>query len=128
MGRWSGRAIAHILRGKNFLTDKNFFSSKNFLSGRNVLGKGLLVVAGLAAAGPAGAQTAPTLAGKTVRMIIPFGPGGGYDLWARLVANHIGKHLPGNPTVVPENMPGAGGFTGASYVYNVAPKDGTVIS
>ena len=50
-------------------------------------------------------------AGKTVQMIIGFGPGGGYDLWARTVARHIGKHLPGNPNVVSQNMPGAGSFT-----------------
>jgi tripartite-type tricarboxylate transporter receptor subunit TctC len=98
MGRWGARALARVV-----------------------------TAAGVAFAATAGAQTAPTLAGKTVRMIIPFGPGGGYDLWARLVARHIGKYLPGAPTVVPENMPGAGGFTGGTYIYNVAPKDGTVI-
>lgn len=66
-------------------------------------------------------------AGKTVRMIIGFGPGGGYDRWARAIARHIGDHLPGKPNVVPQNMPGAGSYVAASYIYNVAPKDGTVI-
>src|SRR5215207_3163444 len=66
-------------------------------------------------------------AGKTVHMIIGFGPGGGYDLWARTVARHINKHLPGNPTVVPQNMPGAGSFTAAAHIYTAAPKDGTVM-
>jgi tripartite-type tricarboxylate transporter receptor subunit TctC len=70
---------------------------------------------------------APNLSGKTVQMIIGFGPGGGYDLWARVVAHHIGKHLPGNPTVVPQNMPGAGSFTAAAHIYGAAPKDGTVM-
>ena len=60
-------------------------------------------------------------------MIIGFGPGGGYDLWGRTVARHIGKHLPGNPTVVSQNMPGAGSFTAAAHIYTAAPKDGTVI-
>ena len=64
---------------------------------------------------------------KTVQMIIGFGPGGGYDLWGRTVARHIGKHLPGNPTVVSQNMPGAGSFTAAAHIYTAAPKDGTVI-
>jgi tripartite-type tricarboxylate transporter receptor subunit TctC len=59
-------------------------------------------------------------------MVIGFGPGGGYDIWARTVGRHIGKHLPGKPNVVPQNMPGAGSFVAASHIYNVAPKDGTV--
>ena len=80
----------------------------------------------LISAASAPAQT-PSLAGKTVQMIIGFGAGGGYDLWGRVVARHIGKHLPGNPTVVPQNMPGAGSFVAANNIYNVAPKDGTVI-
>lgn len=84
--------------------------------------------AALVAAGTvsAAAQT-PNLAGKTVQMVIGFGPGGGYDLWARTVAKHIGKHLPGNPTVVPQNMPGAGSFTAAAHIYSAAPKDGTTM-
>src|SRR3954454_8928679 len=79
-----------------------------------------------ALAAPAFAQ-APNLAGKNVTMLIGFGPGGGYDLWGRVVARHIGKHLPGNPTVVPQNMPGAGSFTAAAHIYGAAPKDGTVM-
>jgi tripartite-type tricarboxylate transporter receptor subunit TctC len=71
---------------------------------------------------------APTLAGKIVRMITGFGPGGGYDMWGRLVARHIGEHLPGNPTVISENMPGAGSYAAAGYVYNIASKDGTVMA
>jgi tripartite-type tricarboxylate transporter receptor subunit TctC len=70
---------------------------------------------------------ADVFAGKTVQMIIGFGAGGGYDLWGRVVARHIGKHLPGRPNVVPQNMPGAGSFVAASHIYNTAPKDGTVL-
>src|SRR5688572_22535673 len=88
---------------------------------------GLTALAGLGA-GPAAAQTAgESLAGKTVSMVIGFGPGGGYDQWGRAVARHIGKHLPGNPTVVPQNMPGAGSLVAANHIYNAAPKDGTVM-
>jgi tripartite-type tricarboxylate transporter receptor subunit TctC len=79
----------------------------------------------LAGAAPAAAQGA--LAGKSVQMIIGFGPGGGYDLWGRTVGRHIGRHLPGNPTVVPQNMPGAGSYVAASYIFNIAPKDGSVL-
>jgi tripartite-type tricarboxylate transporter receptor subunit TctC len=76
---------------------------------------------------PASAQAGPSLAGKAVQMLIGFGPGGGYDLWGRVVARHIGKHLPGNPNVVPQNMPGAGSFVAANNIYNLAPKDGSVM-
>ena len=66
----------------------------------------LLLLTTSVAAQPVG----DTLAGKSVAMIIGFGPGGGYDLWGRTVGRHIGRHLPGTPTVVPQNMPGAGGI------------------
>jgi len=77
-------------------------------------------------AAPASAQ-APNLAGKNVQMLIGFGPGGGYDLWGRTVGRHIGKHLPGNPTVIPQNMPGGGSFNAANHIYTIAPKDGSVL-
>src|SRR5258705_11649560 len=81
-----------------------------------------------ASVAPTCAQSASDLlAGKPVQMIIGFGPGGGYDLWGRTVGRHIGRHLPGNPTVVPQNMPGAGSFVAANNIYNLAPKDGTVM-
>jgi len=66
--------------------------------------------------------------GNTINMIVGFGPGGGYDLYARLLAQHLGKHIPGHPTVVVQNMPGAGGVRAATYVYSAAPKNGTVIA
>src|SRR4051794_41964470 len=65
--------------------------------------------------------------GKTVNVYIGVGVGGEYDIQARLVARHIGKHIPGNPTVVPQNMTGAGGVRMINYLYNVAPKDGARI-
>src|SRR3982751_3350929 len=78
---------------------------------------------------PSSAQApAGYFAGKQVKMIIGLGTGGGYDLWARMVARHIGKHLPGNPTVISQNMEGAGSFRAASYMYGQAPKDGTVMA
>jgi tripartite-type tricarboxylate transporter receptor subunit TctC len=66
-------------------------------------------------------------AGKTIRVITGFTPGGLFDGWSRLLAKHMPKHIPGNPTMVVENMPGAGSLTAANHVYKVAPKDGTVI-
>jgi tripartite-type tricarboxylate transporter receptor subunit TctC len=65
--------------------------------------------------------------GRVVQVLVGFTPGGGYDLYARVLARHMGKHIPGNPTVVTQNMPGAGSVKAANYVYNLAPKDGTVI-
>jgi tripartite-type tricarboxylate transporter receptor subunit TctC len=92
---------------------------------RLALPLGLFALA-IAAAVPAAAQT-PSLAGKNVTMLIGFGPGGGYDAWGRVVARHIGRHLPGTPNVVPQNMPGGGSFNAANHIYTVAPKDGTVL-
>lgn len=65
--------------------------------------------------------------GKTVQIIVGSSAGGGYDTYARLIARHMGKHVPGNPGIIVSNMPGAGGNVAANNVYNVAPKDGTVI-
>ena len=84
-----------------------------------------LVATGLLGAPSAAAQD--SLAGKNVTLIIGFGAGGGYDLWGRLVARHIGKHLPGNPTVIVRTMPGAGGIVVANHLYNLAARNGTVI-
>jgi tripartite-type tricarboxylate transporter receptor subunit TctC len=65
--------------------------------------------------------------GKTMQLLIGFGPGGGYDLYGRAVARHLGRFIPGNPSIVPQNMAGAGSVRAASSLYNAAPKDGTVI-
>ncbi len=67
-------------------------------------------------------------AGKRIQMVIGWEVGGGYDIYARLLARHIGKHIPGNPTIVPQNMPGAGSRLAANWLYNIAPKDGTAIA
>ena len=65
--------------------------------------------------------------GKIVDLDIGYSVGGGYDLYARLIARHLGDHIPGNPTVVPKNMEGAGSLRLANYLYTAAPRDGTVI-
>jgi tripartite-type tricarboxylate transporter receptor subunit TctC len=65
--------------------------------------------------------------GKTINIYIGSGAGGGYDAYARALARHMSKYIPGNPTIVPQNMPGAGSNKAAGYVYSVAPKDGTAI-
>jgi tripartite-type tricarboxylate transporter receptor subunit TctC len=65
--------------------------------------------------------------GRTLNLIVGYGPGGGYDLCARLVARHLGRYIPGNPTVVVQNMPGAGSLRAANHLYTVAPNDGATI-
>jgi tripartite-type tricarboxylate transporter receptor subunit TctC len=93
-----------------------------------------IVAAGLGAALGAALATSPArsdsvadfYAGRTVQLVIGYATGGGYDDYARMLGRHIGRHIPGNPTVVVQNMPGAGSIKSANYLYNIAPKDGTV--
>ena len=65
--------------------------------------------------------------GKDVQILVGSGVGGGYDTYARLLGRHLGKHIPGQPTVVAQNMPGTGSLKAAAYLYEVAPKDGTAL-
>src|SRR6516162_631464 len=65
--------------------------------------------------------------GKTVRIIVGASAGGGYDTYSRTIARHMGKYIPGNPTLVVENMPGAGFLISANYTYNIAKPDGLTI-
>jgi len=69
----------------------------------------------------------PFYQGKTIRLIVGLAPGGGYDLYSRVIARQMGKHIPGNPTVVVENMDGAGSVIAANHIYKVAKPDGLTI-
>jgi tripartite-type tricarboxylate transporter receptor subunit TctC len=89
-----------------------------------IAGAGLLFASTIASCA---AEPEAFYKGKTVHIYIGFAPGGSYDYFGRLVARHLGKHLPGNPTVVAESMPGAGSFTAANYLYARAPRDGTAL-
>src|SRR6266849_10124997 len=94
-----------------------------------MLGRGVAISA-LALLSIAAAQAqspADFYKGKNVDFMIGSSVGGGYDVYARMIARHLGKHIPGNPTVVPKNMEGAGSLRLANWLYNVAAKDGTVI-
>lgn len=99
---------------------------------RDMLKRGVApVVLGLAFAAwgtpaPAADAVETFYKGRTVQVLVGFAPGGGYDLYARTLARYMGRHVPGNPTMVPQNMPGAGGVKVMNYLYNVARKDGTV--
>ena len=89
-------------------------------------------LAGLALVSFAGAAHADPIAdfyaGHSVTVLIPSGPGGGYDTYGRLISRHMGRHIPGKPNLVPQNMPGAGGVVLANYLANAAPKDGSVMA
>jgi tripartite-type tricarboxylate transporter receptor subunit TctC len=86
----------------------------------------LLAVSTLPA--PAHAQSVEQFyAGKSISLVIGFAPGGGYDIYARLLARHMTNHIPGHPKIVPQNMPGAGSLRAAQFVFTAAPKDGTAI-
>jgi len=88
-----------------------------------------MVAAAAAAQGSTAAHAADPIAdfysGKNLQLVIGYAPGGGYDIYARALARHMARHIPGNPSIVVQNMPGAGSIKAANYLYNIAPKDGT---
>ena len=89
----------------------------------------VVIIAALAP-DPASAQETPAqfYRGKKITVIVGSSAGGGYDIYARLLARHMPKHIPGNPAMVVTNMAGAGSNAAAAHLFNVAPKDGTVIA
>ena len=93
-----------------------------------ITGRSLLIVAAVAVlASIARADSAADFyKGRSISMIIGYSVGGGYDLYARVIARHLGKHIPGNPTVVPKNMEGAGSLRLANWLANAALRDGSV--
>lgn len=92
------------------------------------VGLGLVLATCLIAA-PARAQQADEFyKGRTINLYIGFAPGGSYDYYGRLVARFLGRQIPGNPTIVAQNMPGAGSFHAANFLFNAAPKDGTALA
>jgi tripartite-type tricarboxylate transporter receptor subunit TctC len=95
------------------------------MSSLRVLLLGLAFGAVFAAAAPA---QAADFKGEAITIQIGFAPGGGYDAYARVLARHYGRFIPGNPNVVPKNMPGAGSLRAANHVYNLAARDGTEIA
>jgi tripartite-type tricarboxylate transporter receptor subunit TctC len=89
----------------------------------------MAVMVGAAFALPAQADgAAEFFEGRQVNLIVGYSPGGGYDIYARLLARHFGRHIPGNPEVVVQNMPGGNSLKAVNYLYNTAPRDGTVIA
>jgi tripartite-type tricarboxylate transporter receptor subunit TctC len=87
----------------------------------------LPIAAGVSWMPAAAADVADFYRGKNLRIFVGYGPGTGYDVYARLLGRHITRHIPGNPGVVIQNMPGAASLTMTNYLYNVAPRDGSAI-
>jgi len=85
----------------------------------------LLLLSAALPAATAGQPASEPFKGQTINIEIGYGPGGGYDTYARALARHFGRFIPGNPAVVPKNMPGAGSLRAANYIFNLAAKDGT---
>jgi tripartite-type tricarboxylate transporter receptor subunit TctC len=87
-----------------------------------------LALAALAAPQARADAIADFYKGKQINLVVGYGPGGGYDVYARLLARHLGRHIPGQPSVVVQNMPGAGSLRAVNYLYNVAPRDGLTLA
>jgi tripartite-type tricarboxylate transporter receptor subunit TctC len=89
---------------------------------------GAALAVGLLAAAQAQAdEVSDFYKGKQVNLVVGYGTGGGYDIYARLIARYLGRYIPGNPSIIVQNMPGAGSLRSVNYLYNAAPKDGSVI-
>lgn len=92
-----------------------------------IIGGLVALTVGLAALPVAAQDLTSVYKGQQIKLIISSPPGGGYDAYARLIARHMGGHLAGNPSVIAQNMPGAGGVKAANFLYTIAPKDGLTI-
>src|SRR3954466_14684341 len=100
---------------------------------RNIMCHALAAAACIVALqGPVRAQSDPAVErfyrGNQIKLYSSAGPGSGYSVWARFIGQHLGRHVPGEPNVVVQYMPGAGGIIAANYMYTVAPKDGREIA
>jgi tripartite-type tricarboxylate transporter receptor subunit TctC len=95
-------------------------------SARSIVLSATLAALAALAAGSASAED--FYAGKSIDLLVGAPPGGGYDIYGRVVARHLGQHIPGKPNIVPKNMPGAGSARAAGFIAKIAPKDGTVIA
>jgi tripartite-type tricarboxylate transporter receptor subunit TctC len=87
----------------------------------------MVIIVGVVMLASAGLAAAPFYEGKTMRIIVGYSAGGGYDTYARVLSRHMGKYIPGNPTIIVENMTGAGSLISANHVYKVAKPDGLTL-
>lgn len=109
-----------------FIQHRETVTISNFSTRHGLVALAAAAVLTMGAGVSGSAEAAPDFKGKTIRVIIGYAAGGGYDRYGRQVARHIGRHLPGKPTVVAQNKPGAGSYNTVNYLYSKAPRDGTV--
>ncbi len=102
------------------------FSARGPLPASGARGAAILLFAAIFATASARAES--PYEGKTITIVTSTGVGGVYDLTARLIARHMGRHIPGSPTLIVQNMPGGGNVLATNYMYNIAPKDGLTIA
>ncbi|WP_164730498.1 Bug family tripartite tricarboxylate transporter substrate binding protein [Pelagibacterium montanilacus] len=100
---------------------------RNFNSPMGALAGAAMVIAGLSVAAPVHAQDAPYYEGKTLNLLVPFGPGGGTDVWARYLAEYLPEAIEGSPTVLVENRPGGGSITGVNHFAMQVEPDGETV-
>jgi tripartite-type tricarboxylate transporter receptor subunit TctC len=123
--QWAHAATDASVALRAAITEAGTGGTMKFL--RIALGSAMAVLA-IVPRSPARAQgVADFYRGKTITMLIGYTSGGGYDLYARVLSRHMGRHIPGNPVMVPQNMPGAGSLRVAGFLYSAAPKDGTTL-
>lgn len=112
----------------DLMSDKLGANARSMLGAlKNVIAKSACITLLIAVAAQTAKAEEIRFADQTIRVIVGFSPGGHYDSVARLFADHFGRHVPGNPSIIVENMPGAGGYRAAQHIDSVAPKDGTVL-
>src|SRR5262249_28559642 len=122
---WRGESNqSHGFRGLFHLRSARDEMNKGARMKRLLGGLGLSLI--LLAAPVRADDVADFYKGKRITLIVSYGTGGGYDVYARVLARHMSRHIPGNPNIIIQNMPGAGSLRGANYLYNVASRDGTV--
>jgi tripartite-type tricarboxylate transporter receptor subunit TctC len=95
---------------------------------RRFVAAALAAASGLVAAAASADEVADFYKGRTVSIVVGHETGTGFDVYSRVLARHLGRHIPGNPNVVVQNMVGASGLAAANWLYNIAPKDGTVLA
>src|SRR5204863_9335627 len=124
----SGTAADHCaLRGWVFASGSARVRVQGHTVMRNLMtGFAALLIAGSIVPAAEAQGPAQFYKGKTVELYIGYSVGGGYDVYARMLARHMGRHIPGNPVIAPKNMPGAGSLTLANWLYGAAPRDGSV--
>jgi tripartite-type tricarboxylate transporter receptor subunit TctC len=118
--------LKHGLRGKITRASANDRKGDSLMTFRRVFVMALTLIVGSLLFQPS-INGQESYEGQRLSIVVSYFPGGGYDIYSRLFARHLPRYIPGRPSIIVQNMPGAGSIIGANYLYRVAPKDGTVV-